>query len=47
MIMDNENKKLSLIGKRIIERKIEKDDNLKLLLNKNKTKKKEENKIFD
>ena len=38
--MNNENKKLSRNRKRRIERKIRMDDNLKLLLTKNKSEKK-------
>ena len=42
----NENKKLSRNKKRGIQRKIEMDDNMKLLLN-NKTEEKKKNKSFD
>ena len=39
MIMDKENKKLSRIRKRRIERRLKMDDNTKLIINKVKTKK--------
>ena len=47
LINDNENKKLSRNRKRIIERKIIMDNNMKLLLKKIKSEKKKKNESFD
>ena len=47
MIMNNENKKLSRNRNRRIEGNFKMDGNIKLLLNKYKTEKKEKNKNID